>query len=206
VNVSSVLSNLGFLASQNLFLAYFIIYLATIFFGNISAFTSFWIVYQGHFGPWGVPLLVPTIFLSNMTGDLLWYSLGRGLRNTRFGHWVKRHLPWHENMEQTLIRNGRKWMFLSKFAYAASFPVIFSVGWTNMEFKKFFRNSLLSILTWIPVLFGLAYGVASGLSPLRAVTLFHDFELTFFVGLVLFIFLDYLIAKAIGCVFEKKKI
>lgn len=194
------------MASQNLFLAYFIIYLATIFFGNVSSFVSFWVVYQGgHFGPWGIPLLIPTIFLANVTGDLFWYSLGRGTRDTRFGHWVKRHLPWHERIERALTRNGKKWIFLSKFIYASSFPVLFSVGWTNMEFKKFFRNSVLSILTWLPVLFGLAYGLASGLSPLRAVTLFRDFEFTFFVGLGLFIFLDYLLAKVIGRAFERKK-
>ena len=64
-----------------------------------------------------------------------------------------------------------------------------------MPFKKFFRNSLISIAIWLPILLGLAYGVTSGLSPLRTVSLFRNFELTFFAGLVIFIFLNYLIAK-----------
>ena len=200
-----MISNLGLLAGQNLFLAYFIIYIATIFLGNISAFASFWIVFHGYLGAWGVPFLIITIFLANTTGDLLWYSLGRASRETRAGNWIKDHLPWHGRVEQALHRNGRGWMFLSKFAYASSFPVIFSIGWTGMEFKKFFRNSILSILTWLPVLLGLSYGLVSGLSPLRAVSIFRNFEVVFFVGLALFIFLDYFLAKIVARVFEKKE-
>jgi len=81
--VSTLVADIGLLASQNLFLAYFIIYIATIFLGNISAFASFWIVFQGYFGMWGVPFLILTIFLADVTGDLLWYALGRATRDTR---------------------------------------------------------------------------------------------------------------------------
>ena len=91
--MSSIIANVGLLASQNLLLAYFIIYVATIFLGNISAFVSFWVIAEGYFGAWGVPALILTIFLADLSGDLLWYSLGRGTRNTRFGNWIRRRLP-----------------------------------------------------------------------------------------------------------------
>jgi len=198
-------SNLGLLASQNPFLAYFIIYVITIFLGNIAAFVSFWLVFQGYFGEWGIPALILTIFLADMTGDLLWYSLGRAFRDTRVGNWIKKHLPGRVRIERALMMNGKKWIFLSKFVYASSFPVIFSIGWTRMEFKKFFRNSLLSILIWIPILLGLAYGLVSGLSPLRAMNAFHDFEWIFFIGLGLFIFLDYLLARVVGKILERRE-
>lgn len=203
-SVSSFVVNIGLLAGQNLFLAYFIIYLATIFLGNISAFTSFWIVSQGYLGAWGIPLLALTLFLSDLTGDILWYSLGHTTRGTRFGEWLKRRLPWHAKIEQTLTRNGRGLILLSKFVYASAFPVIFSVGWTKMPFKKFFRSSVLSILLWLPILLGLAYGLTSGLSPLRAISVFRKFEFAFFIGLGLFLFSDYFLAKMFSRLFEKK--
>jgi membrane protein DedA with SNARE-associated domain len=203
--VSTLVADIGLLASQNLFLAYFIIYIATIFLGNISAFASFWIVFQGYFGMWGVPFLILTIFLADVTGDLLWYALGRATRDTKFGRWIKHRLPsWHGRVERAFERNGKRWIILSKFFYASAFPVIFSAGWSRMEFKKFFHNSVLSVVIWLPILIGLSYGLISGLAPLRAVAIFRNFELAFFIGLVLFLLLDYFIAKFIEKAFRRE--
>lgn len=201
--MNSLIPELGALAGQNHFLAYFIIYFATIFLGNISAFASFWIVTHGHLGTWGVPILVLVIFLSNLTGDLLWYSLGHTTRGTRFGNWIRRRLPsWHDRMEEALHKNAHKWMLLSKFIYAATFPVVFSAGWTKMSFKRFFKYSVLSALLWLPVLTGLAYGLISGLSPLSAISSLRNFEILFFIGLVVFLLADYFLAKAMGKFFR----
>ena len=203
--MNSIVADIGLLAGQNLFLAYFIIYITTIFLGNISAFASFWIVFQGYLGAWGIPFLILTIFLANLTGDLLWYSIGRATRNTKFGNWIRRRLPsWHGKLEETFERNGKRWIILSKFVYAAAFPVIFSAGWSKMGFKRFFRNSVLSILAWLPVLTGLAYGLVSGLSPLRAIALFRNFELIFFIGLALFLLFDYFLARFLARALWKK--
>lgn len=202
--MTGLLTNIGVLSSHDLFLAYFIIYIATIFLGNISAFAGFWFIFQGYLGAWGVPLLVITIFLADMSGDLLWYTLGRTLRGTRFGGWVKNHLPGYHKAEAKVEKHGKRLIFLSKFLYASAFPVIFSVGWTQMEFKKFFKNSVFSILVWLPILLGLAYGVISGLWPLHDVFLVKNFEWAFLVGLIVFIILDYFLARIIGKLFTKR--
>jgi membrane protein DedA with SNARE-associated domain len=202
--VSDILSHLVAAASQNIPLAYFIIYLGTIFVGNISAFVSFWIVIKGNFGPWGVPALILIIFIADMTGDLMWYSLGRTVHDTRFGNWIKRRIPGYKKAESKIMENGGLLIFFAKFIYASSFPIIFSLGWTRMPFKKFFRNSILSILIWLPILIGLAFGLISGLSPLGALAIFKDFQWVFLVGLGLFIFLDYLLARVLGRLFERR--
>ncbi len=199
----AALNNIGAVASQNPFLAYLIIYIATIFLGNISAFASFWLVFRGFFGPWGIPLLVLTIFLADASGDLLWYSLGYTLRDTRLGNFVKKHLPHHQKMEENIHKNGTAWIFLSKFIYASSFPVIFLVGWAQINFKKFFKTSLVSIITWVPILCVLAYGLISGLTPLRAVAIFKRFEAIFVLGLAMFIFANLLIIKLLRAFFRK---
>jgi membrane protein DedA with SNARE-associated domain len=178
-----------------MFLAYFIIYIATIFLGNISAFAAFWIVFRGVLGFWGVPFLIVAIFAANVSGDLLWYSLGRALRDTRFGNFVKNHLPRHEKIERAVQKNGTSWMITAKFLYASSLPVIFSIGWAKIGFRKFIRTSLLSVAIWLPILSGLSYGLFSGLSPLLAVSIFKKFEVALIIGLALFITADYFLAK-----------
>lgn len=193
--MSNFLTDIGLLAGQNQFLAYFIIYLITIFLGNISGFAGLWLAFRGFFGPWGVPLVLLTLFLSDISGDFLWYSLGRSLRDTRLGNFVKNRLPRHQKIEAGLQKNGRGWIFISKFLYASTFPIIFFVGWFRFEFRKFFKTSLLSIVCWLPVLTGLAYGLISGLTPLRAIAIFKRFELLFLVGLALFIVADYFLAR-----------
>ena len=186
-----------------MFLAYFIIYISTIFLGNISAFAAFWIVLHGVLGFWGVPLLILTIFAANISGDLLWYSLGGALRDTRFGNFVKNHLPHHTKIERAIKRNGASWIFMAKFLYASSFPIVFSVGWARIEFRKFFRTSLLSAVILLPILTGLAYGLFAGLSPLRAVSIFKNFEVVFIMGIALFFVADYFLARLFRKIFGK---
>jgi membrane protein DedA with SNARE-associated domain len=201
--VGSLTATIALLASQNPFLAYFIIYLATIFLGNISAFVSFWIIAQTNFGLWGFPTLILVIFTSDFSGDLLWYSLGRKLRNTRFGEWVKNHLPGHKKAETVLRYHGRYWIYFSKFVFGSAPPVIFSIGWTGMKFKTFLKNSIFSILLWLPILIGLTYGLVSGLSPLGAINGFKTIEWNFLIGIALFVFLDYIVARGIAKLLRK---
>jgi membrane protein DedA with SNARE-associated domain len=174
--------------------AYFIIYLATIFLGNISAFVSFWVIFEANFGLLGFLCLVATIFLADMTGDLLWYSLGRSLRGTRFGLWVETHLPGHARAEALLQQKGRQWLFMSKFVIGCAPPVVFSIGWSGMDFKTFYKNSLLSILLWLPILTLLSYGIVSGLAPLAASD-FRKLEWVLLGGFVSFVVLDYALAR-----------
>lgn len=203
IEAVDITTNVAALASQNPFLAYFIIYLATIFLGNISAFVSFWIIAQTSLGLLGFPTLILVVFLSDFSGDMLWYSLGRKLRDTRFGGWVKNHLPGHRKAEKVLKYHGRYWIYFSKFVFGSAPLVIFSIGWTGMKFKAFLKNSVFSILLWLPILIGLAYGLVSGLSPLSAVDDFKKFEWNFLIGIALFIFLDLVVARGISKLLKK---
>ncbi len=185
--------------------AYFIIYVATIFLGNISAFAAFWLVAQGYFGAWGIPLLILVIFLADMTGDILWYTLGRTLHDTKPGNWIKKHLPGYKRAEAAIERNGKRLIFAAKFLYASSFPIIFLIGWTRkMDFRRFVKNSVYSILLWLPILLGIAYGIVSGLWPLKSVLVVKNFEWLFLVGLVLFLLLDLAMAKIFGTIFNRR--
>jgi membrane protein DedA with SNARE-associated domain len=107
---------------------------------------------------------------------------------------VETHIPGHAKAEALFQQKGQRWLFLSKFVLGLAPPIVFSIGWSGMEFKTFYKNSLLSILLWIPILTALSYGIVSGLSPLRA-TGFRKIEWVLFGGFAIFIILDYAIAQ-----------
>ena len=174
--------------------AYFVIYLATVCLGNIAAFVSFWIIFATNFGIIGFFLLVLTIFLADMTTDLVWYSTGRSLRDTRFGGWLETHIPGHAKAEAMLQQRGKQWIFISKFMIGCTPAAAFSIGWSGMEFKKFYKNSLLSILLWLPVLTGLSYSIVSASAPL-AIADFKKIEWIIMGGFFFFIALNYAIAN-----------
>lgn len=186
------------LASQNLVLAYLIVYAATIFFGNIGAFAALWIAFQGAFGAWGVPGVLVAAFAANVTGDCLWYSIGRGMRAARLGSWIKNRFPNHGRFDERIGRRGPRWMLFAKFAYGSNFPILFSLGWAEYDFRRFIRRSLLAIALWLPIILGISYGLYASLSPLAAVATIKHLEVLFLVGLVTFIILQYAIAKIIA--------
>jgi membrane protein DedA with SNARE-associated domain len=169
-------------------------YLATVCLGNIAAFVSFWIIFAANFGIIGFLLLVLTIFLADMTTDLIWYSTGRSLRDTRFGGWLETHIPGHAKAEAMLQRKGKQWIFISKFMIGFAPAAAFSIGWSGMEFKKFYKNSVLSILLWLPILTGLSYGIVSA-SAAIAIADFKKIEWIIMGGLFFFIVLNYAIAS-----------
>lgn len=189
--------NAQLLIAQNTLLSYIIIYVATIFLGNLMSFAALWLAYQGVFGPWGVLLIVTTTFAADVSGDLSWYCLGRGLADSRAGNWIERHFSHHEKIQGYLARHDRKLVFLSKFIYSSSFIIIFTVGWSKMEFRKFFRASLLAISSWIPFMTLVVFGLYRGFSLIRAKTFFHQFEVVFGFGLAVFIALNYMISQAV---------
>ncbi|OGY99754.1 MAG: hypothetical protein A2945_02030 [Candidatus Liptonbacteria bacterium RIFCSPLOWO2_01_FULL_52_25] len=201
--MSEWINALGSLASQNLFLAFFIVYLATIFLGNVSAFATFWIAFRGGFGAWGTPLALIAIFAAEVSGDLLWYSLGNKLRDTRLGTFIKNYLPRHEQLEQKMQKRNVRYVVLSKFIYASSFPIVFMVGWSRVAFKRFFKTSALTLAVWVPLLMGIAYGLFSGLSPLGAIATFRQFEINFFIGIAAFIVANYFLTKLVKIVFGR---
>lgn len=196
------LSGLGTIAAENQFLVYLFVYTATIFFGNISAFVSFWLAMSGALGEWGVPLTLLALLLSVLSGDCLWYTIGKKLHDTKTGFFMRnRFAPHHEKIAGALAKNGPSWIFASKFLYASSFPIIFTAGWVNFPAKNFFRTSLFSVAIWLPIFSGVAFGLFAGLTPLQAIAVLKKFEISLLVGLGLFFIAEYFLAKIAKKVF-----
>lgn len=202
--MANLLTNFGFLASENHFLAYFFLYAAIIFLGNVAAFVGFWLVMNNYLGPSGIFYFIFVFFMADASGDLLWYSLGRALRDTRVGNFIKNHLPHHQKIEDHLQKNSRRWMMLSKFIYASTFPIVFLIGWTKVDFPKFFKYSLTAIIIWIPVFLVVSYGLISSLSFFGAADLFKKVEIVFLIGLFLFVIINRILTWLMGKIFDSR--
>jgi len=190
-------------ASQHLALAYLIAYGVTIFLGNIGAFISLWLAFQGALGAWGIPGVLIAAFAANVTGDILWYSMGRYLRTTGLGAWIKRRFPNHGRFDDHIAERGPRWMLFAKFAYGMNFPIIFSLGWAQFPFRRFIRRSLLAIAIWLPVILGVSFGLYSSLSPLAAMLTLKRLELVFLAALIAFIVLQQIMAHVLDKFFTK---
>jgi membrane protein DedA with SNARE-associated domain len=201
MSTDSIIAAAGLFARSSALLAYLIVYVATVLSGNISAFIAFWISFATNLEKWRVLLLLGIVAAGEVTGDCFWFGLGHGLRNTRLGSWVERRVPGHAKAESTLHRKGRRFLYLSKFAYGSAGLVVFSLGWTGMQFRCFFKNSVISVLIALPVVFFTAYGLFSGISPLAAVAVFKHVELLFLIGIVAFLILEWLLSKLVKALF-----
>ena len=202
-------SQVAALAGQNIFLAYLIVYLAAIFIGNIGVFVALWVAFQGGFGAWGVPFTLLAAACGNLTGDTLWYTMGRTLRMTRAGNWLRTRSGLYrrhgEKIEARVTERGRRWMLFGKFAYGTNFPIIFAIGWSRLPYRAFLRRSLLAVTLWLPVILGVSYGLYSGLAPLgAAIATVKEFEVAFLVGLAGFIVLQYFLAKIVAKFFNRE--
>ncbi len=201
--MASFLHAIGVLAAHNPLLAYLGFYGGVILFGNLGIFAGLWFVTQGYLGEWGILFFILTVFVAEITGDLLWYSLGRGLRDTKLGTFLKNHLPRHEKLERHLEKNCSRWVFLSKCAWGTTFPVVFLVGWSKVDFGKFFKTSLFAIALAVPIVLFVAAILISSVSYLRAVTAFRKFEWLFFAVLLVFLVIQLGIAKWVKFTFGR---
>lgn len=199
-------ANFQVLVGENIRLAYVLIYFGTILLGNLAAFSALWVAFQGEFGRFGVPLVMGTIFLGEVTADFLWYTMGRLLSHTRFGNFIRRHIPRMEKIDAHIQRNAAKWIFLAKFLYSSNFPILFAVGWAKIDFKRYFRTSVKAIAVWVPFIIGLVYLLFSTLSLVRAQSVAKRIEVVFLIGLIMFILANYAMKAVIQRLVRKKEL
>lgn len=186
-------NNLGIILGNNPVATYLSIFVAGIFLGNLADFTALWLAFRGYLGNLGVLPVIFVICISDITADLLWYSLGSLLVDTKFSDKLKKYLPFIPRLEARFQENSFRWIFLSKFIWLSAFPVLFYSGWARVPIQKVARPAILGILSWLPILTILAYSLFSGLSLVGAEGNFHRLEILFVCGLLGFLFLDFVL-------------
>ena len=155
--MDSLAAGINLFARDNALWAFLIAYFGAIIAGNISAFVTFWIGFLANLENWRMMAFFGFVAAGEVTGDCFYFTLGRLLSGTKFGAWVERRVPGHGRAEHAIQNKSRRLLYLSKFAYGSGGMVVFSLGWTgSMPFKKFVKNSVLSIIVALPVVFMIA--------------------------------------------------
>lgn len=192
--MSTFIQHFGEFIQNNPGPAYAAIFFAALCVGNIAGFTALWVAFRGYLGAWGVPLVIGTLFLADITGDFLWYTLGHSLSGTKFAGWLKSKLKFIPRLEAKFQKKSSRLIFISKFIYGSSFPILFTAGWTKVPFGQYFMTSVIAVSSWLPVLVILTYSLFSGLSLVGAQISFQRIELVFLWGLAIFIILDFILS------------
>ncbi len=148
------------------FWTYVVLFFSIIILGNTLAFSALLLAFLGGLGRWGMFSVTLTIILADLSGDSLWFLLGKTLHNTKLGNFIKRHLPHNELIERHLHEDSLKWLYLSKFISSVTAPFLFLLGWSqNVSTKKFFKTNLTTTIVWIVILLVGSTVVGSGLLP-----------------------------------------
>lgn len=200
-SMDSIAVGINAFARNDALWAFLIAYGGAIVAGNIAAFVTFWVGFLANLESWRMMVFFGFIAAGEVTGDCFYFTLGHLLRGTKFGAWVERRVPGHGKVEHAIQGKSRRLLYLSKFAYGSGGMVVFSLGWTgSMPFRKFVKNSILSIIVALPVVFMIAYGLFSGLSPLAGIDEFKHIERLLLLGIIAFFVLEWALSKVVRAV------
>jgi len=196
--MSSFLYILQELIKENYFIASIFLYLSIVFLGNIAVFVALWIAVINKIGSLGILGILVLTYLGDVSGDFLWFNLGKLLKGTKIGFFILKHLAHQNNkFENAFLKNGLRWFIISKFFYGAP-QIAFSLGWSKYDIKKVMKVSFIASAFWAPILFGLSFGIIFGTLPLKNINFLNNLEWIFFIiGIIGFIFTEILISKLI---------
>ncbi len=158
---------------------YIVLYFSIIIFGNVVALSAFLLAFIGGLGPWGMLNVTITVLLADVSGDSLWFTLGKKLYGTKTGNFIKNHLPHQNLIKQHVDKDSLKWLYISKFVSSVTSPFLFLVGWSqNVSFKAFYEAVSKTTLFWICVLLVSSSVIGSGLLPFVTIDSFRQIEFT----------------------------
>lgn len=183
------------LVGGNAFLTYATLFLSTVIFGNVSAFITFWLAFFGYFGPNGVVYLAITVFLAGIFSDILWYSLGRASRETRFGNFLRNRFSKVKKIKEYINEDTINWIFLAKFISSTNAPFVFLTGWAKVNFKKFFHISLFAITNWMIIIMAVTYILKTTFSPIISIAILKSLEALLIFGAIIFLVANYILGR-----------
>lgn len=183
---------------QTLFLSYLIIwkplgyilaFFGMVFEGDGALFTLAFLTAEGFFDI-GDMLIV--ILLSVVFGDTLWYFVGKKYITffPRVVAWVDRFA---KPFDRHLLERPTRTLLLTKFVYGAHHAVLIRAGMAKMDFRKFIKSDIISIVVWVGVVGGLGY--FSSISLAYEKKYLRYAEIALLLALILFFVAEHYIKK-----------
>ncbi|MBI2120423.1 MAG: VTT domain-containing protein [Parcubacteria group bacterium] len=122
----------------------------------------------------------------------LWYFVGRNYITSfpRVTRWVDRFA---KPFDRHLADRPTRTLLLTKFVYGAHHAVLIRAGMFQMDFKKFIKSDIISIVVWIAVVGGLGYFSSMSLAYEKKYLRYA--EIALLLALVLFFVAEHYIKK-----------
>lgn len=170
-------------------LGYILAFFGMVFEGDGALFTLAFLTAEGFFD---VCDMLIVVFLSVLFGDTLWYWIGRKYIASfpRIAGWVDRFA---KSFDRHLLERPTRTLLLTKFVYGAHHAVLVRAGMSKMDFRKFIKSDLISIVVWIGVIGSLGYFSSVSLAYEKKYLRYA--EISLLIALVLFFTAEHYIKK-----------
>ncbi len=143
--------------------AFALVAFGTTFFGNLVAIPAMVLGFSGKLGHNGWFMAPLAVLSGHYFGDASWYTIGRGLSETRAGDWIRRKLPRHKRIERFFETGSVTILAVSKLLAGTTMPILFLLGWYRTRPERYLRLSFLTGLLWFVVALTAALLVYSGI-------------------------------------------
>lgn len=150
---------------------------------EVTLVLSMYLIVNGYLG-WGG--FIVAIIIGVTAYETMLYSIGRLLKDTRLGNFIRRKIPNHEKLERALREHATTLLFLSKFVAYLNTAVVVLSGWTRMPIRKFAKVRAAASIFWFLILGTITYLAMSGYMLIDQKKFLRNFELVV-VGIILFI-------------------
>lgn len=203
------LNTVGHLIVQYPAWTHFIIGAAILIQGELAILLSVLLIVAGKLTWTEFLIFAP---LSLILGETLIYTIGRMLRNTRFGWKLYRNKIKANKRYQSyfyfLKTNLTKLLIGAKFLIGVNIFVILLAGWSKTKFGTFMRSYLSGVIIWFTVVTGVAYFFMSGLSYLKTEKIFKQAEYGIPIILIVIFAFEFIFKKLMrkGIKFQEKDI
>lgn len=137
----------------------------------------------------------PVIVIGDLTGDCLYYAIGRFGKETfikRWGKYIGINQERVLSMENHFNGHSGKTLLTGKLTHGLGAFFLVAAGIAKMPFGKYFWYNLLATLPKSLILLIIGYYFGFSITKINNAL---DFLATFFIGLAVVLFLGYLIFK-----------
>jgi membrane protein DedA with SNARE-associated domain len=143
-------------------------------------------------------IAIPMVIIAAITRDIILYKIGKKYGKKfidRFGKYLLVTPETFAKIENRLRKTKGKTVFFSKFIYGLNHVSIIAVGTIKMNFTRFLKINILTILIWQLIMLGLGFFLADNFYLVRRYV--KDFSVFLALSLVAFYLIESIVRKFI---------
>ncbi len=156
--------------------------------GDAVIFVSAFLTKHGFFY---LPYIAPLLLIGALTGDFLWYSLGKFIGRYPNGIPSRIISKITKRFDDGILNRTDTLLVATKFIYGTNRITLIRSGMLNVPIRKFFKANLKAVIIWIFIVGGIAYATSVWIPHLKHY--FRYAEIGLALGLLIFLVVERLI-------------